>query len=430
MKSYNDISLLNHARTLYPFCRSLTGHGTRQTLEYFERFHPEYKRLKFASGTKVFDWNVPLEWNIVDCFLEHIATGTKYACFKDHNLHIVGYSTPIDQIMDLADLLPRIHTIEDHPTWIPYVTSYYEPYWGFCMSENTKNSLMKGKYRVLINSSLTRGFLDMSHATINGRFRNEIFFTSYICHPSLANNEISGPVVLNALMDYIKFKYPRPNYTYRFLLAPETIGAICYLDKYLSKLKRNMICGFNLSCVGDDRAFSYIQTPTNDTLADSVIRAALIGKNNVKPYTFLERGSDERQYCSPGIDLPLCTFSRSRFGTYPEYHSSADDMSVISESGLTGSLNVLKTIVDAFELSLVPRNLIKCEPQLGKRNLYPSRPVAVGAVHPSKAIKDILVYSNSKNTIFDIANITSLPLDYVVNEVSRLISLNILKPLK
>ena len=424
MKKFSDYDLIQHAKFLFPFCRSLTGEGVRSTLNYFESFHKELIRLRYPSGQKVCDWQIPLEWNIKDAYIQHIKTGNKYAEFKKSNLHILGYSEPKNEQMDLKILKKNIYTEPNQPDLIPYVTSYYERNWGFCLSENQKNNLPEGDYKVFIDSSLKKGFLDMSHAILKGEKKEELFFSSYICHPSLANNELSGPIVLNAILDYVKSKYPKPKFSYRFVILPETIGALAYISKFMQILKKNVITGINLSCVGDERAYSHVKSPYGDTLADDALSSALINLPNVKEYSFLERGSDERQYCAPGIRLPLCTFCRSKFGDYPEYHTSGDNFDVVTESGLQGSLDVIKSIIDAFEICLYPLTKVIGEPQLGKRGLYPniSRKVTKGQKHPAKIRKDFLQYADGSNSIFKISKLISVPLSLCVDEAKTLLS--------
>lgn len=237
----------------------------------------------------------------------------------------------------------------------------------------------------------------------------------------MANNELSGPVVLNALLDYIKLNYPARRYSYRFALVPETIGAISYLSLCGDEMKRNIICGFNLSCLGDERAYSYVQSPFANTLADKSLSAALRFKENVCVYRFLERGSDERQYCSPGIELPLCTFCRTKFGKYSEYHTSADDFSVVTEQGLQGALSVLKDIVDAFETCLYPLLVTPCEPQLGRRGLYPNISQKYTGSHPVETRMNILAYCNGRTSIFDIVSLVNVELPEVISELRLMI---------
>ena len=419
--AFSDYPMMAHMAELFPLCRSITGEGTRRTLSYFEKFHPEFNRIQFPTGTKVFDWTIPKEWNIYDCYLQHIDTGQYFALFSESNLHVVGYSSPVDLILDLSELLEHIYVQDDQPDVIPYVTSYYNSKWGFCLSKNQKEMLPVGLYRAFISSVFSDGYLDITHACISGHSPSEIFFSSYVCHPSLANNELSGPVVLNALLDYIKVNHKSPRFSYRFVLLPETIGSIAYLSSHLQYMKKHTICGVNLSCVGDDRAYSYVQSPYANTLADRALSAALIGKENVHVYSFLERGSDERQYCSPGVDLPLCTFCRTKFGEYPEYHTSDDDLSLVSEQGLTGALGILVDIVDAFELCLYPSAHHLCEPQLGRRNLYADISTKSNGV-PFKALNDVWAYSNGRNSIFDICILTRLPLRIVLDQLNILLS--------
>ena len=417
---YTSIALIDHAKKLFPVCRSLTGKGVRETLKYFEDFHSEYERLVFCTGRKVFDWEIPREWNIRDAYIQHIETGKKYAQFSASNLHVMGYSIPVDGIFELEELKAHIYTQKDQPEWIPYVTSFYKENWGFCLSQVEKDMLPKGKYRAVIDSSLEAGELHISHASLSGKCSEEIFFSSYVCHPSMANNELSGPVVLNAILAYVKEKYPDHRFTYRFALLPETIGSISYLSLYGDAMKKNVICGFNLSCVGDERAYSYVQSPYANTMADKALTAALFHKKDVCVYSFLERGSDERQYCSPGIELPLCTFCRSKFGKYPEYHTSADDFSVVTEKGLKGAFDIMKNIIDAFETCLYPLVATPCEPQLGKRGLYPNVSQKSDERHPAQTSIDIISYCNGLNSIFDISTLTDMKLSEVVSELKIL----------
>lgn len=423
---YCEKKLMDHAKALFPICRSITGNGIRKTLAYFERYHPELKRIRYKSGTKAFDWVIPLEWNISEAYIEHISTGKKYCELKNSNLHVVGYSEPINRIMDAEELVDRIYTQADKENAIPYVTSYYKRTWGFCMAEKEKKKLPDGKFKAVIDSNLKKGYLEMSHAVLKGQSREEVFISSYACHPSMANNELSGPIVLNALLDYIKNKYKKTRYSYRFLIGPETIGSIAYMSRYLNQMQKYMVLGINLSCVGDERGYSFVGTPYADTLSDKAMRATL-GQENFKEYSFLERGSDERQYCSPGIELPVCTFSRSKFGEYSEYHTDQDNLDLITEDGLQGSFQKLRNIVDAMETSLYPILKTKGEPQLGKRGLYPTLSHNTTQKHPAKARMDILAYCNGKNTIFDICQLTNITLDLVIKELEIMIDNKIVK---
>jgi aminopeptidase-like protein len=397
---------------LYP--RSLTGYGTRKTLEYLKDINPELNIHSFKSGLKVFDWEIPDEWNIYDAYIEH-ESGQKFAEFSKNNLHILGYSNACNMEVTLSELLPHIYTQPDQPDVIPYVTSYYEDRWGFCMSENDKQKLPDGKYRVIIDATKGAGSLELADLIINGQSNKEIFFSTYVCHPSMANNELSGPVLASALIQYIKTEYPNPQHTYRFVFAPETIGSIIYLSEHIQLLKENVICGFNLSCVGDERAYSYIESRMGNTLADSALHAAMIDLDNVKKYSFLDRGSDERQYCAPGVDLPFCGFCRTKYEEFPEYHTSADNFDVVTSEGLEGSFNVMKSIIDAFEMKLYPKIVVKCEPQLGKRGL---RPTISQKGHNDNANMraDFIAYSDGKHSLFDISIKIKRKLSKVISE--------------
>ena len=420
--------MIDWAKELFPICRSITGSGVRKTLEYFKKINPEFHQIRFKSGKKVFDWVIPLEWSIKDGFIKHLKTGKKYAQFKKNNLHVVNYSIPVNKLIATKkQLLKNIYVREDYPKAIPYVTSYYKPRWGFCMSSNTKKSLPNGKYKVFINSSLKKGHLDMIHAKIKGKSKKEIFFSSYVCHPSMANNELSGPVLLNAILLYLKNKYPKSNFSYRFVLLPETIGSIAYISKYKNLLKKNVIAGFNLTCVGDQREYSITHSRQGTTLADYVLLSALKNKKNLKRYSFLHRGSDERQYCAPGIDLPLATFSRSKPGSknFKEYHTSEDNFNVVTKKGLDDSLKVMKNIIDTFEsgykeLGIYPKYKYFCEPNLGKRNLYPT--ITPSSKYEKKIFirKDLLQFSDGTRSIFDIALIIKQPLKQVLEEYKKL----------
>ncbi len=372
----------------------------------------------------MFDWVIPKEWNIKDAFIEH-ESGKKFAEFKKCNLHVVGYSTPVNKTISKNELSNHIYTQKDQPDSIPYVTSYYKERWGFCLSENQKEKLPDGNYKVFIDSKLSNGSLDLSHAVLKGKTKKEIFFQSYLCHPSMVNNELSGPVLLSAIMQYVKSKYSKRKYSYRFVLHPETIGSIAYLSKFLKILKSNVVCGFNLTMVGDERAYSHVSSRTGDTLADQALKSALLGLPNVKNYSFLDRASDERQYGSPGVNLPFCSFSRSK--RYPEYHTNKDNFDLVTQEGLMGSLEVMKKIIDAFELGLYPTTKLPCEPNLGKRGLYPTISQKGVQYEESKIRKDLLAYSDGKTNIFKIATIINKPLDKLCDEYKILNSKKLLK---
>ena len=404
---------------LFPICRSITGDGIQKTLKYFEKLNPSLKRIKFKSRSKVFDWTVPLEWNIKDAYIKH-SSGKKFADFKKSNLHVVNFSIPKNKYIKKKDLIKKIHTLKNFKNAIPYVTSYYKRDWGFCLSYNEKKKLPDGNYKIFIDSEIKKGNLHLSHAILNGKKKNEIFFSSYVCHPSMANNELSGPVVLNALIKYIKTNYKKTKYTYRFVLLPETIGSIAYLSRYKSILKKKVMMGFNLSCLGDDKAYSIIKGPNKDDLSYKALYSILRNKKKLKVYDFRHRGSDERQYCSPGIDLPVVGFCRSKYGEYKEYHTDRDNLKLISQKSLEQSLEVLKNLVDVCEVSLFPKTQTFCEPNLSKRNLYPTTSTLFSMTTDLKLRKDILAFSNGKRSIFDLSEILDNDVLKICSEIKIL----------
>ena len=418
------INMIKWAKDLFPLCRSLIGEGNRKTIKYFKKINPEFKILKFKSGSKVFDWEIPNEWIIKDSYLQH-ESGKRFAEFKKSNLHVVNYSQPINKTFVKEKLLGKIFTEKSMPDAIPYVTSYYNKDWGFCLSENEKNELPQGKYKAYINSRFEKSYLEIAEAVIIGKSKKEILFSSYICHPSMANNELSGPVLLNAILLYLKNNFKNLKYTYRFVLLPETIGSIAYISKRFKLLKQKMISGYVLTCVGDERCYSMVKTPNENTLADLSLSSALIGKDKVKKYSFLHRGSDERQYCAPGVDLPVSSFLRSK--TYPEYHTSKDDLSLVTEKGLNESFQVMKNIIDAFETGLYPKFKNFCEPQLGKRNLYTVKFSKKNTYAEELYIrKNLLAYSDGKRSIFEISNILQVPLRDLLEQYKILIKSNVI----
>lgn len=368
----------------------------------------------------MFDWKIPLVWNIKDAYIEH-ESGKKYAEFSKLNLHVIGYSNPVNKKISKKDLLKHIYTQKDQPNAVPYVTSYYKKRWGFCLSENEKKKLPEGKYRVFINSNFKKGNLKIAHAIIKGALKKEIFFSSYICHPSMANNELSGPVLLNAIIKYIKKK--KRKFTYRFVLLPETIGSIAYLSRYKKIMKKNIICGYNLTCVGDSRAYSYVESREGNSIADYYLEKYLKKIKNFKKYSFLERGSDERQYCSPGIDLPLCAFSRSK--NYKEYHTNKDDFKVVTQTGLLQSFRLIKKIIDEIENSTFPQVKVFCEPNLGKRNLYPTLSQK-GSYNNVQLRMDLLAYADGSKSLEYISTLVKKPLIKLIKEYKLLKSRGLL----
>ena len=416
--------MLNLAKKLFPLYRTLMGPDIRKSYEFFTNTHPEFKELSFNTNKKVFDWEIPEEWIINEAYIEH-ESGKKFANFSENNLHIMGYSVSVNKELSKEELLSHIHIHPTDPKAIPYVTSYYKKDWAFCLSKEQLNSLPEGNYRAYIDSNHKKGKLTLQEAFIKGDSEKEIFFSSYLCHPSMANNELSGPVLINQLMKYIKSLKNR-KFSYRFVLLPETLGSISYLSLKKDLLKKNLYCGFNLTCVGDEKNFSHISSRKGNNIADQALTSALLELSNFKQYSFWDAGSDERQYCAPGIDLPLCTFCKSKFGEYDEYHTSKDDFKIVTKQGLAQSYKVMKTIIKSLELGVYPKINVFCEPQLGKRNLYPNTSKLYKEEHPAKLRMNIIAQCDGTNTIFSIANNLNKNLIKIYDEISILYKNNLI----
>jgi len=408
---------------LFPINRSLTGHGVRKTLNYIKDIIPEMNIIEVPSGTKCFDWTVPKEWNCDDGYIID-PDGNKICDFKNNNLHVVGYSTPIDKEIEYEELIEHLYHIEDQPTAIPYITSYYSERWGFCLSSNKFKKLKKGTYKVKINSELKDGNLTYGEIKIKGESEKEIFLSTYVCHPSMANNELSGPVVTTALVNFVKSIKNR-KYSYRIVFIPETIGSITYISRNIDEMKKNIIAGFNISCIGDDRSYSYLSTRYGNTLSDKVSKHILKNIDYVE-YSFLDRGSDERQYCSPGVDLPIATICRTKYGAYPEYHTSLDDLTVISPNGLYGGYDKLKKAIELLENNNYYKVNVLCEPQLGKRGLYPTISTKTsGAI--VKNMMNFIAYVDGNNDLIDIANIIGVQAEELFDIVDKMKTAKLIK---
>ncbi|EDP6893138.1 DUF4910 domain-containing protein [Campylobacter lari] len=390
---------------LFPICRSITGVGFRQSLKILDEAMGGgiLKIHSIASGSKVFDWEVPAEWEINDAYII-TPDGEKICDFKQNNLHVLNYSTGIDTELDLASLQEHLYSIEDMPDAIPYVTSYYKRRWGFCIKHEDRVKLKEGKYKVFIDAKHhENGVLNYADLLIPStqETKDEILISTYLCHPSIANNELSGPVVATFLAKWL-LELKERKYNYRFVFIPETIGSIVYLSKHLKHLQKHTKAGFVLSCIGDDNAYSLIHTPSENTLADKVALHTLKEKNNFKEFSFLDRGSDERQYCSPLVNLPVVGICRSKYLEYKEYHTSKDDLNFISEEGLQGGLKAMQEIIMNLEVNEIYQNTVFCEPNLGKRDLYHT--INTSSTNDIPISCNFLAYCDGKNDVLDIAS--------------------------
>ena len=388
------------ARDLFPMARSITGPGVRQTLDYLRGLLPGLQVGAVPSGTPVYDWTVPDEWLIRDAYLEDEA-GRRIVDFRTSNLHVVGYSQAVDAWLELDALQPHLYSLPDQPDATPYITSYYAPTWGFCLPHRLRESLPDGRYHAVIDAENRAGVLNYGELILPGQTSHEVLLSTNICHPSLANNELSGPVVLTALARWLSTLESR-RHTYRILFVPETIGAIAYLSRHAAQMKASTIAGFVLTCMGDDRAYSYVPSRLGDTLADRVALHVLASRvGSYRRYTYLDRGGDERQYCSPGIDLPVCSVMRTRYGSYPEYHTSLDDLSLISPAGLSGSLEVMRACLQVLEANRTWTVSVACEPQMGRRGLYPT--LSRGPEPSAIELLNVLAYADGTRDLVGLA---------------------------
>lgn len=395
--------MYNWAKDLFPINRSLTGEGNRETLRYFKNIIPEMEVFEVPSGTNVFDWTVPNEWNAREAWIKDEA-GNKIIDFSVNNLHLMGYSVPTKEILTLEELQKHLYSLPDQPNAIPYITSYYKERWGFCLTDIDRKKLKEGNYEVYIDSTLEPGNLTYGEVILPGQEDKEIFLSTYVCHPSMANNELSGPIVTTATLKWLR-ELKNRRFTYRVIFIPETIGALVYLDKHYKTLKKSVEAGFVLTCIGDNDSYSTLKSRYGNTLADKVANHVL--KHHCPDfitYSFLERGSDERQYCAPGIDLPVCDLMRTKYGKYDEYHTSLDNLDYISPEGLEGGYEVVKKCLTVLENNHIYKTKVLGEPQLGKRGLYPT----ISTKHANVEVRrmmNFITYADGTNDLIEIAEL-------------------------
>ena len=416
-------SLYRFASQLYPICRSITGDGVRETLRHIGARIPLAVR-EVPSGSKVFDWQVPPEWNIEEAWVED-SQGERVVDFGAHNLHLMSYSEPVSATLALTELMEHLHSLPGQPDWIPYRTSYYRRAWGFCLRDRDRTRLRPGRYRVEIRSSLAPGSLTYAEAKIRGRSRDEVILFTHVCHPSLANDNTSGMAVATALAQWLG-EAPR-RYTYRLVFAPGTIGSLCWLkenEKALGRVRHGLVLGL----LGDPGPLTYKRSRREDSPVDAVAEyvlpridgaARLIG---FSPY-----GYDERQLCSPGFNLPVGRLTRSVNGGYPEYHTSADDLSLIRPKHLEASYEACRRIITVLEQNMRYVNLKpKGEPQLGKRGLYGS----VGGRSPAEreqALLWVLNQSDGTRSLLDVAKHAGLPFEAIGEAATALEKADLLR---
>jgi aminopeptidase-like protein len=405
------------ARDLWPIPRSLTGQGVRETLAYLQKLLPEMQIHEVPSGTQAFDWTVPDEWNIRDAWIED-SSGVRLVDHADSNLHVIGYSEPIDRWVTRAELERHLHSLPDQPNAIPYVTSYYRRSWGFSVTQQQREALGPGPFRVVIDSTLRRGSLTYADAILPGSSHEEVLLSTYVCHPSMANNELSGPVVATALGRWL-LSLPNRRYTYRIVFVPETIGSIVYMSKHLDHMRRCTVAGWVVTCVGDERTYSFLPSRLGDTLSDRVSIAVLNTLEPVRMYSYLDRGSDERQWCSPGADLPVCSIMRSKYGSYPEYHTSLDDLDLVTPEGLLGGFGALRSCLELLEANRCWKTRFPGEPHMSSRGLYPTTSIKGSQAAP-RNLMNVLAYCDGSHDVIDICRRTGIPWSEVVEALSRL----------
>ncbi len=418
-------NIYNFIKELFPICRSITGDGTRETLQQIKSEIPiEIKEV--VSGTKVFDWDIPLEWNIKDAYIKN-EQGEKIVDFNNCNLHVVNYSTPINRKIKLSELKKHLHSLPNHPEWIPYRTTYYKNDWGFCLTHNQLKELKDEEYEVVIDSEKKIGALSYGELFIEGEHKEENLFSTHICHPSMCNDNLTGIAVNVALANYLQQQ--KRKYSYRFIFVPATIGAITWLAKN-EDIIPNIKCGYVTALLGDSGKFNYKRSKNGNSISDKI--AEFVLEKSGQKYKILDfspYGYDERQFCSPGINLPIGRLTRTPNQEYAEYHTSADNLDFISKKKLLESFETLCEIVYVIENNSKYINLSpKCEPQLGKRGIYNS--VAGNVKESELAILWILNYSDGKHDLIDISKLSGLSFNIIKNASNILKEHNLIEEIK
>lgn len=407
---------------LYPFCRSITGDGVRQTLAVIGE-HLPLDRYEVPSGTEVLDWTVPPEWNVRDAFVAD-SSGRRVIDFRKSNLHVVGYSVPVDRVVSLTELRTHLHTLPEQPSLIPYRTSYYSPTWGFCLAQDVLDTLPDGDYHVKIDSTLADGHLTYAEHVVPGEVCDEVLVSCHLCHPSLANDNLAGIAVAVALAQALAGE--KPYYTYRFLFMPGTIGAIAWLARNFERIGQ-VKHGVVLACAGDRGSLTYKRSRRGDADIDRVFAHVLKDKPH-KIREFSPYGYDERQFCSPGFNLGVGSFTRTPYASYPEYHTSADNPSFVDPDSMADTLETLRTAFSVLDRNRRYVNLSPYgEPQLGKRGLYDSLGGRSDAKEAQLAMLWVLSLSDGDHSLLDIAERADLPFGAVAAAADALQAAGLLK---
>ncbi|MCK4679033.1 MAG: DUF4910 domain-containing protein [Bacteroidales bacterium] len=413
---------------LWPINRSLTGNGNRETFKILSEII-DLKISEVPSGTQCFDWNVPPEWNVREAWIKD-SKGNTVVDFSKNNIHLLGYSEPFRGKLKYEELKSHLYTLPDQPNLIPYLTSYYKRRWGFCLSHDQFLQLdKKDTYEVFIDSTLDEeGSLTIAEAIIEGNSDQEILFSTYICHPSLANNELSGPLVTSFIYSKLKEK-TNLKYTYRFVFVPETIGSIYLLSQKGEHFNEKLAAGFVVTCIGDPGNFTYKKSRQGNALPDRIVETIL--KQTEEEYNivdFFPSGSDERQYCSPGFNLPVGSLMRTMYGKYPEYHTSGDNKDFISFDAMEKSVEKYIEIIELLEKNEKYINTLPyCEPQLGKRGLYPTLGSQKGSRDFIKAMMWVLNLADGSNDLVDISNRSNIPIKELFPVIDKLIENRIIR---
>jgi aminopeptidase-like protein len=417
-----DLGAEMHAlvRRLYPLCRSITGDGVRETLAIVGEQLP-LTVYEVPTGAQVLDWTVPQEWNIRDAYIAD-ATGRRVVDFRESNLHVVGYSVPVRARMSLAELRGHLHTLPDQPSLVPYRTSYYSPTWGFCLSQDTLDSLPDGEYEVSVDSTLTDGSLTYAEHVVPGQVEDEVIISCHVCHPSLANDNLAGIAVAVRLA----LSLDNPYHTYRFIFAPGTIGAITWLSQNTERVN-SIQHGIVLACAGDRGSLTYKKSRRGDAPIDRVLAQVLRDRPH-EIREFSPYGYDERQYCSPGFDLGVGSLTRTPYAGYPEYHTSGDNPDFVSPESMVDTLEVLREAVSVLDRDRTYLNLSPYgEPQLGRRGLYDSLGGRSDAKDAQLAMLWVLNLSDGAHSLLDVADRSGLPFSSVAAAADALLEAGLLK---